>query len=144
YSTFLGGSRQNLSNAIAVDAAGNAYVTGSTFSADFPITARAFDTSYQPFNGNRDHSDAFVAKLNPTGSALVYSTFLGGNLDDNSGTDIAVDASGNAYVTGFTYSLDFPRTNVLRTAITGPFVTKLNPTGAALIYSTLVDQGGPI
>jgi hypothetical protein len=141
YSTFLGGSRQNLSNAIAVDAAGNAYVTGSTFSPDFPTTAGAFDTTY---TAQGEFPDAFVTKLNPAGSALIYSTFLGGDLGDDSGTDIAVDASGNAYVTGFTSSLDFPRTSVLRTALSGSFVTKLDATGSALVYSALVDQGGAI
>src|SRR5205807_10510131 len=89
---------------IAVDSSGNAYVTGDTFSTNFPTTAGAFQTA---LSGGYD---AFVTKLNPTGSApLVYSTYLGGS-GGEIGSGIAVDASGNAYVTGFTSSTDFPTT----------------------------------
>ena len=90
--------------AIAVDTAGNAYVTGYTTSTDFPTTAGAFQTT---FGGGND--DAFVTKLNPTGTALVYSTYLGGTGYDQ-GAAIAVDTAGNAYVTGYTDSTDFPTT----------------------------------
>src|SRR4029077_4688115 len=125
---------------LAVDGLGNAYVTGSTPSANFPTTAGAFDTTFNggmTFNGL---TDAFVAKLNPAGSALVYSTFLGGNGGD-SGNAIAVDAVGNAYVAGFTASTNFPTTmGAFRPMFAGgssdAFVTKLNPTGSALVYST--------
>ena len=92
-----------MASGIAVDTAGNAYVTGYTDSTDFPTTAGAFQTT---FGGKYD---AFVTKLNPTGTALVYSTYLGGTGDDG-GTGIAVDTAGNAYVTGVTYSTDFPTT----------------------------------
>ena len=107
YSTFLGGSTNDESQDITVDASGNAYVTGSTqqliFPIDFPTTVGAFDTTH---NGN---IDAFVTKLNPAGSALVYSTFLGGS-NDEFGRGIAVDSSGSAYVTGITASPNFPTT----------------------------------
>ena len=104
YSTYLGGSSYDGGFAIAVDAAGNAYVTGYTGSSDFPTTAGALGTT---FNGGG--SDAFVAKLTASGSGLVYSTYLGGSGNDW-GYGIAVDAAGNAYVTGGTYSSDFPKT----------------------------------
>jgi hypothetical protein len=131
YSTYLGGSSDDAGVGIAVDAAGSAYVTGDTLSADFPTTPGAFDTS--------GIFDAFVTKLAPDGSSLVYSTYLGG-----SGVDVglatAVDASGSAYLTGFTGSADFPTTpDALDTSLDGgsdAFVTKLAPTGSSLAYST--------
>ncbi|HEV2492825.1 MAG TPA: SBBP repeat-containing protein [Terriglobia bacterium] len=129
YSTYLGGSRSDFGTGIAVDSSGDAYVTGYTFSADFPTENPA-----QVFAGS---TDAFVTKLNPTGSALIYSTYLGGSADDLA-AGIAVDSSGNAYVTGSTDSLDFPTQNAVQSANAGgtdAFVTKLNPTGA-LSYST--------
>jgi hypothetical protein len=135
YSTYLGGSGLDAARRIAVDAAGNAYVVGPTGSSDFPTTPGALQTT---FGGG--YSDAFVTKLDPTGSALVYSTYLGGtNQDDGSG--ISVDADGNAYVTGFTVSTNFPTTTgAFQTAFRGgygdAFVTKLDPTGSALVYST--------
>jgi hypothetical protein len=93
YATFLGGSSNDAANGIRLDASGDAYLTGSTISADFPTSPGAFDTSY---NGG---TDAFVAKLNPAGSALLYSTLLGGS-GYNPGYGIALDAAGDAYVTG--------------------------------------------
>src|SRR5262249_47253751 len=96
YSTYLGGSGDELGRSIAVDAAGNAYVTGLTISTDFPTTPGAFQTIY-----NGAAYNAFVTKLNPGGTALVYSTYLGGAAS-TTGTSIAVDAAGNAYVTGDT------------------------------------------
>src|SRR5206468_9212110 len=95
YSTYLRGSNDDRAWAIAVDAAGNAYVTGLTSSSDFPTTPGAFQTSY-----GGGYSDAFVTQLNPAGSALLYSTYLGGSGDDR-GYGIAVDTL-NAYVTGTT------------------------------------------
>jgi hypothetical protein len=134
YSTYLGGSGGDVGNKIAVDAAGNAYVTGNTGSSNFPITAPAFQTSLA--GGS---SDAFIAALNPTGSGLVYSTYLGGTGTDQ-GAGIAIDAAGNAYVAGSTASTDFPTTPG---AIPGDsivagndaFVTALTGTGSALVYS---------
>jgi hypothetical protein len=146
YSTYLGGNSNDIGRGIAVDASGNAYVTGSTQSANFPTTLGAFQTV---FNGGPN--DAFVTELNPTGSALVYSTYLGGNSggnSDNQGRGIAVDASGNAYVTGITQSTNFPTTpGAFQTTYGGSsgdnaIVTKLNPTGSALVYSTYLGGSG--
>jgi uncharacterized repeat protein (TIGR01451 family) len=137
YSTYLGGSNVDEVYGIAVDAAGDAYVTGYTFSADFP---RASSTV--PYSGN---GDAFVAKLNPAGSVLLYSTYLGGT-DDDFGNAIAVDAAGNAYVTGTTGSRDFPGTTArsLQQGNAGghdAFLVKLSATGV-LFYSTYLGGGG--
>ncbi|MBI4744941.1 MAG: SBBP repeat-containing protein, partial [Actinobacteria bacterium] len=104
YSTFLGGSDIDYGFGITLDASDNAYVTGYTSSSNFPTTAGAFDATH---NGGYD--DAFVAKLNPQGSGLLYSTFLGGSSGDY-GWDITLDASDNAYVTGYTSSSNFPTT----------------------------------
>ena len=137
YSTYLGGSSTNELNAIALDSAGNAYVTGYTKAANFPVTPGAFQPRCA--SCNKGTVDGFVTKLNSSGSALVYSSFLGGNNGDDSYA-IAVDASGNAYVTGFTYSTNFPTTTgaFQRTssAYTAAFVSKVNPTGTGLAYST--------
>src|SRR5262249_22506223 len=97
-----GGSAYDQADAIAVDASGAALVTGYTYSADFPTTPGAFDTTY-------DNGDAFVTKLDATGSSLLYSTFLGGH-DYDVGLAIALDASGATLVTGYTYSVTFPTT----------------------------------
>jgi len=140
YSTFLGGSDADQGLGIAVDANGAAYVTGSASSADFPTTAGAFDTTY---NGS---GDAFVTKLDPSGSALDYSTFLGGSGNADGGLGIAVDPSGCAYVTGFTLSADFPTTSgAFDTSHNGgrdAFVAKLNAAGSALVYSTFLGGTG--
>ena len=142
YSTFLGGSGFNWGGGIAVDADGNAYVVGLTNSSNFPTTAGAFQTIF----GGGTGFDAFVTKLNPTGSALVYSTYLGGNGSD-SGHKIAVDGAGNAYVVGQTFSSNFPTTaGAFQTSFGGgygdAFLTKLNPTGSALVYSTYLGGTG--
>ncbi len=132
YSTFLGGGDED-GYAIAVDGAGSAYVTGQTTSADFPTTAGAFDTTY---NGG---TDAFVTKLDASGAALGYSTYLGGSGVDR-GYGIALDGAGSAYLTGTTNSTNFPTTaGAFDTTLNGffdVFVTKLNPSGAALGYSS--------
>src|SRR6185503_14084915 len=133
---------------IAIDAAGNAYITGQTKSSNFPTTGGAFDRTFNIDTCPRcgiDQEDAFVLKLNPAGSALVYSTFLGGfNMDD--GMAIAVDGAGNAYVAGETEALNFPTTaNALDRTYNGSFdtfVTKLNATGSALVYSTYFGGSG--
>jgi len=144
YSTYLGGNAGDFGAAIAVDAGGNAYVTGNTSSTDFPTTAGAFQVSF----GGNINGDAFVAKLNPAGTALVYSTYLGG-IDDDYGSGIAVDTEGNAYVTGYTRSNNFPITaGAFQTTFADPagsgnvFVTKINPTGTALVYSTYLGGSG--
>src|SRR5438445_533450 len=139
YSTYLGGTSADDGFGIAADAAGNAYVTGFTQSSNFPTRAGAFQAT---FGGVED---TFVTKLDPTGAALVYSTYLGGSGDDD-GFGIATDAAGNAYVTGFTDSTNFPTTaDAFQTNFGGvedAFVTKLNPTGAALVYSTYLGGSG--
>lgn len=140
YSTFLGGTRDDSGGGIAVDSAGNAYVTGATKSTNFP-TANAFQSAYGDgsFDGGCDFGgDAFVAKINPAGSALAFSTYLGGSEFDG-GNGIAIDSAGNAYITGGTGSSNFPTANALQSALRGTadvFVTKLNPAGSALVYST--------
>lgn len=135
YSTLLGGSSPDEgSEAITVDAAGNAYVTGHTSSTNFPTTVGAFQTA------NGGNSDIFVTKLNPTGSELVYSTYLGGNGNDI-GQGIAVDSLGSTYVTGSTNSFDFPTVAAFQPIFAGgfngdAFVTKVNAAGSALVYSS--------
>jgi hypothetical protein len=149
YSTYLGGSSFDEGYGIAVDASGAAYITGFTYSKDFPVTSGAFQAA---LNSKHGGANAFVSKFRvPSGRsatgtpALAYSTYLGGSLFDQ-GYGIAVDASNNAYVTGFTRSIDFPVTSgAFQTALnsilggTNAFVTKLN-TGAngarSLVYST--------
>jgi hypothetical protein len=133
YSTYLGGSREDEGNGIAVDSSGHAYVTGRSPSNNFPTTAGGFQTSLA------GATNAFVTKLNPSGSALVYSTYLGGSNYD-AGQGIGVDPSGNASVSGFTRSNNFPTTaGAFQTTFGGvwdSFVTMLNPSGSALVYST--------
>jgi hypothetical protein len=144
YSTYLGGSGDDEGFGLAIDASGNVYVTGSTTSTNFPTTPGAFQTSFGGV-GSSGFGDAFVTELNPTGSALVYSTYLGGS-DDDAGASIALDTSGNAYVTGWTASSNFPTTaGAFQAALAGgfdAFVTKLNPTGTTLVYSTYLGGSG--
>jgi hypothetical protein len=140
FSTYLGGSGDDRCGAIALDSAGNAYITGETNSTNFPITTGAFQTSF------RGAYDTFVAKLNASGTALTYCTYLGGNGSDN-GTAIALDSSGNAYITGQTSSTNFPiTTGAFQTSIGGgsqdAFVAKLNASGTALVYSTYLGGSG--
>ncbi len=149
YSTFLGGSDGDFGYAIAVGSGGEIYVTGKTFSTNFP----AMDAlQILNRNGNPGPTDAFVTKLNASGSALIYSTYLGGTGNDE-GKGIAVDSSGIVCITGFTASSDFPTSSPIQSANAGgtsdAFVTKLSPTGCALIYSTYlggssIDQGNAV
>ncbi|MGA2966658.1 MAG: Ig-like domain repeat protein [Terriglobales bacterium] len=143
YSTYLGGSSDDFGGAIAVDGAGNAYVTGSTGSTDFPTM-----NPLQPKNGSGGFGEnAFISKINPSGSALVYSTYLGGGNYDG-GNGIAVDSAGNVYVTGFTQSPNFPTKNPLQSTLNGgyqdAFISEINPSGSALVYSTYLGGGGDI
>jgi hypothetical protein len=145
YSTFLGGSGNETGFAIAVDSAGNAYITGNTSSTTFPGVGAG---SIQPTYGGGD-TDVFVTKINAAGSAIVYSTFLGGS-DAEWGLGIGIDGAGNAYVTGFTNSTTFPGVNgsSIQPASSGggapvdAFVTKINPAGTAIAYSTFLGGSG--
>jgi hypothetical protein len=147
YSTFLGGSQTDTGQAIKVDGSGDAYIAGYTFSSDFPIHNPLYGS-----NGGKTSADAFVTELNPGGSALVFSTYLGGTGRDRA-FGLALDSSANIYVVGDTTSSDFPTTSgVLQTTYAGngdAFVSKLGPSGASLVYSTFiggsgVDQGNAI
>ncbi|MGI8810038.1 MAG: Calx-beta domain-containing protein [Acidimicrobiales bacterium] len=135
YASFVGGTNTDVARAIAVDGAGNAYVTGWTNSTSFPLTSQVFQTGY-----GGGSADAFVAKVNPTGSALLYAGFLGGSGIEE-GHGIAVDAAGNAYVSGTTTSTaaTFPETSgAFQPENAGnddAFVAKVNPTGSALVYA---------
>lgn len=132
YSTFLGGDEHDRGVSIVVDENYNAYVTGYTQSVDFPTTTNGYQ------NDNAGGYDIFVTKLNTLGSALVYSTYLGGSEDDY-GLCIAIDKEHNVYVTGYTDSGDFPTKNPLQNDNAGGndvFITKLNPLGSDLVYST--------
>ncbi|HYL35534.1 MAG TPA: SBBP repeat-containing protein [Bryobacteraceae bacterium] len=170
YSTYIGGSLDDLASSIAVDSAGNAYITGYTLSKNFPVTPGAYQTSFRGMGGQISKpgckgvqsvlqpwfvsGDAFVAKLNPAGSQLVFATYLGGSSDEF-GLAIAIDRSQNVYVGGFTLSYDFPvtpgavrtrfggneRQNIFFTTGDG-FITKLNSSGSALIYSTYLGASG--
>ena len=139
YSTYLGGSGNDFGKDVQVDASGNAYIVGETRSIDFPASAGAADLT---LGGSRD---AFVAKLNAAGSALAYATYLGGNSLDE-GFGIALGVTGEAYVTGGTQSSDFPTSaGAFQTSLVGgrdAFVTKVNVTGSALDYSTYLGGTG--
>ncbi len=169
YATYLGGQSNSYlccdaAAAVAIDSTGSAYVAGVTYASDFPVTQGALQTEI----GSGLASNAYVAKLNPSGSALVYATFLGGSgqgqfnigpavFDGDAGTALAVDAAGNAYVTGYAYSADFPVTagaiqSTNKAATTAgvdsiipgynAFIAKINPSGSALIYSTYLGGSG--
>ena len=141
YSTFLGGGVTGPDEGydIAIDGSGNAYVTGYTYNSDFPTTAGAFDRIY---DGNWE---AFCTKLNAAGSGLAYSTFLGGT-DHDVGRAIAVDGSGYAYVTGWTWSSGYPTTagayDRVFTGLEDAFVTKVSTIGTSLAYSTFLGASG--
>jgi len=148
YSTYIGGSANDYDASagepyvfgMTIDSSGNVYMTGQTFSSDFPTTTGALSRTLK---GN---SDAFVLKLHSAGDSLIYSTFIGGSGDDQ-GAGIAVDASGYAYVAGTTWSSDFPTTTGAfdRTHHGGDsdmFAIKLNPAGSSLVYSTFLGGSG--
>ena len=159
YSTYLGGTDYNYATGIAVDASGYTYITGYTSSVDFPVSGGVQGV----FSGGSCDTevntapcfDAFVAKLNPQGTALVYSTYLGGTGDDEA-VRVAVDSSGQAYIAGFTNSLDFPTAGPLQGSNGGgacgttafpaacydAFVAKLNASGSNLVYSTYLGGTG--
>jgi hypothetical protein len=161
YMTYFGGSGTETVGGLAVDQSGNAYISGSTYSADLPTTGGAFQPVWQsPVQGQT----AFVAKLNPDATKLVYATYLGGSTNDQA-FGIAVDGSGNAYVAGETTSPDFPIVNAIQVGLANPtciaysgppvgvpigwtycpsagFLSVLNPAGAALVWSTFLGSAG--
>ena len=134
YGTLLGGAFEERAQALALDPQGNAYISGFTLSPEFPTTPGAFDRVYDYGVG-----DAFAAKLDASGSSLVYSTFLGGSGEDK-GYAIAADAAGCAHVVGMTRSTDFPTTpgcyDATANGFQDAFIVKLNPTGSAALYAT--------
>jgi hypothetical protein len=154
YSTYLGGSLTDVATGIAVDSSGDAYITGYTASGGtqaavpFPTTSGAYQTQCNGCTSLTGTNNAFITELDPTGSVLIYSTFLGGNNGDST-NGIAIDASGNAYVVGTTFSSDFPVTpNAFQPACAGSctkgdaFVTELDPEGQALVFSTFLGGTG--
>lgn len=136
FSTYIGGSDEDFGNAIAIDSTGNVYVTGYTFSTNFPVA-----NPFQSKNGNttaNSGGDAFIVKLNSQGNSLIYASYLGGMSDDMA-TSIAIDSENNAYITGFTNSINFPVANSIQSKSNGgfdAFLTKLNAAGNSLVYST--------
>lgn len=139
YSSFVGGSSLDWGTSIKVDSSNNVYITGFTYSSNYPITAAAADGQCNQGNPcGSTYYDVFISKFDPTGSSLIYSTYLGGN-DSERSDAITVDNQGNAYVTGVTGSNDFPTTpGAFRTTTGGrndAFITKLSPTGS-IVYST--------
>lgn len=137
YSTYIGGSSSESANSIAVDSSGNAYLTGSTFSSDYPIQ----NALYPNLNGG---GDAFVTKINATGTSLIYSTYIGGSSFEY-GYDLAVDESNCAVVTGVTKSHNFPIKNALYPDLYGDsdyFVIKFNADGSDLVFGTYLGGSG--
>jgi uncharacterized protein (TIGR03437 family) len=137
YSSYLGGSGDDGATGIAIDSAGNAYLSGVTFSANFPVAVPIQ-------SNNRGSADAFVAKLASNGGTLLYSTYLGGGGDDF-GTGIALDTQGGVNLTGFTGSPNFPVVSAAQRIFGGridAFLTRLNPAGAALVSSTFLGGAG--
>ena len=163
YSTYLGGARDDIGMAIAIDNSGNAYVAGATASMNFPISANAYQSYLRGYGGEPIHAggqsswdpgDAFVAKFDPTGSQLLYSTYLGGTNDDVA-LSIALDSSNNVYIGGATISSDFPTTVGAYQRNFGGieaqnkglnfgdgFVVKLNISAGQLVYSTYFGGNG--
>jgi hypothetical protein len=131
YSTYFGGSSSEEVFGIALDTSSNTFLVGTTSSTNFPTAA--------PFQQTlRGAQDAFVVKFNTTGSALLYSTYLGGSSVDGGG-QVAVDSSGNAYVTGYTESANFPTASPTQPVYGGTrdaFLTRFNAAGSALLYAT--------
>ncbi|MGA8765119.1 MAG: SBBP repeat-containing protein [Candidatus Sulfotelmatobacter sp.] len=151
YSTFLGGSGYDYLSGIAVDASGNAYVAGGTTSSDFPVSATAPQKTYGGASAGCIPTstticgDVTVSKLNATGSKLTYSTYLGGSGDESPGFSMAIDTQGDAFVTGFTNSANFPQVSPMQTFGGGSgdaFLTKINPGGTAFLYSTYLGGNG--
>src|SRR5205807_7692367 len=148
YSSLVGGAGFDQGRAVALDAAGNVYMTGQTFSSDFPITPGAFQSTIGGGGGGlcaaasapQGCADAFLIKMNASGTALIFSTFMGGGGEDQGDHGCGTDSQGNVYITGFTHSVDFPLgPNPIQSVYNGggydAFVAKFTPTGS-LVYST--------
>ena len=138
--TYLGGTNDDLVSGIAVDAAGNAFVTGSTDSSNFPVVNALYPHIGGQFNkiANAYPSDCFVAELDPTGAHLLYSTYFGADWNDTA-TDIAIDSSDNVYITGTTGSTNFPVVNAVQSQLGGTnnaFVAEIGAGGSPLVFST--------
>ncbi len=152
FSTFLGGSAYDYAAGVAIDTTG-VYVSGNTTSTDFPTTKGAFQTTFGGMSSGCVPSstntcgDVTITKLKLNGTGLLYSTYLGGSLDENPGMSMAVDGGGSVYITGQTDSLNFPVANALLGTFNGgptdAFLTKLNPQGTGLTYSTYLGGIGP-
>ncbi len=145
YATYLGGDQDDVGFGIALGPGGDVYLTGATFSTNFPVSPNAVSTNIHgvAFFGYYPY-DAFVVKLDPSGANLLYSTYLGGS-DEENGVGIAVDSGGNAFVTGFTRSTDFP-TNGLDSSFGGgpydAFVAKLTTTDNRVLYGAYLGGSG--
>ncbi|MCC6154087.1 MAG: SBBP repeat-containing protein [Candidatus Hydrogenedentes bacterium] len=145
WSTFLGGSGDEEAwekTRLGLDASGNIYVTGLTQSIDFPVTTGAYDETHNgPNDGSNASRDVFVAKFSPDGTALGYATYIGGS-DRDQGMSLTATPTGECYVTGFTYSSDFPATtgayDETFNGVRDIYVLKLNAAGSGLIYSTFI------
>ena len=140
YSTFIGGFTHDYGYGIAIDSNGNSYISGITYSDNYPTTPGAYDPTYN------SGGDVFMTKINPAGSSLLYSTFIGGNVEDIA-RGIEIDSNGNAYIGGYTQSSNFPTTpgaydTSYNGGYTDVFVTKLNSTGSSLVYSTFIGGSG--
>ncbi|MFX1263114.1 MAG: SBBP repeat-containing protein [Promethearchaeota archaeon] len=143
FSTFYGGSSNDYCQSMTVDSFGCIYITGSTISSNLP-TMNAFDSTFNKKVGGYTYQDCFVAKFNKTGNGLEYATYIGGQAGDDAGLSIAVDSSGNAYVTGYTQSYDFPTVTPIQASYDNShdcFILKLNSTGNELLYSTYLGGG---
>lgn len=140
YSTYIGGNGTDGAADVAVDSAGNAFITGMTGSSNFPT----YNALYNQYRDGNDSGDVFLLKLSPNGSSFVFSTYLGGTGIDV-GYGLALDTFGNPFVTGYTSSQDFPVVNAVQPGIYGgqdAFVTKFNAAGTQLIYSTFLGGTG--
>jgi hypothetical protein len=152
YGTYLGGNAFDEGRSITADAAGNAYIVGTAASLNFPTTPGALKTTNPPSTNNVQWYDAFVTKLNPSGKAIIFSTYFGGRNGSETGSGVALDPQGNVIFSGTTMAGDMPVVNAYQGTFGGTddaFAAKLNPTGSALIYSTFLggnntDTGGKI
>jgi len=152
FSTFLGGSSYDYAAGIVVDSTGSIYVSGNTTSTDFPITASAAQKTFGGMStgcvpgSTTTCGDVTITKLKANGSGLMYSTYLGGSLDENPGLSMAVDAGGSAYLTGQTSSTDFPMVSAFSPTYGGgasdAFLTKVNPAGSGFTYSSYMGGSG--